>query len=128
MEYNRCQIPKISIKIGEREINERKKDLENENRQEQLRRRDTHLQTPGKRHCEADIRKYFTESTNLQNKKPPKENNYESVSQDNYNEDSTNLQPPIPPHTFHPAADTQTRLNMSAYMPVGEEEGGETQA
>ena len=29
MEYNRWQIPRISIKMGEREIKERQKDLEN---------------------------------------------------------------------------------------------------
>ena len=30
MEYNRCQIPRIAIKMGEKEIKERKKDLEKE--------------------------------------------------------------------------------------------------
>ena len=30
MEYNLCQIPRISIKMGEKEIKEKKKDLENE--------------------------------------------------------------------------------------------------
>ena len=30
MEYNRCQIPRLTIKMGEKEIVERKKDLEND--------------------------------------------------------------------------------------------------
>ena len=172
MEYNRCQIPRIAIKMGEREIKERQKDLENEiideqeneriletrikalkklinkkraprrpqkcepgrkkmrldpngdisneilglkalreneaakkieeNRLEQLKRRDINLQPPDKRHCRADIRKYFTESSNLQNKKPPKENKSESKS--------TDLQPPKPPHPLIIISDEETTL------------------
>ena len=36
VEYNRCQIPRISIKMGEKEIKERKKDLDNEISDEQM--------------------------------------------------------------------------------------------
>ena len=37
MEYNRCQIPRITIKMGEKEVKERKKDLEKEIQEKELR-------------------------------------------------------------------------------------------
>ena len=47
MEYNRCQIPRISIKMGEKEIKEKKKDLEEEiaEREEREQKLETKIKT-----------------------------------------------------------------------------------
>ena len=166
MEYNRCQIPRLTIKMGEKEIVERKKDLEKdileEKRQDQeleekikyLRKLINRKRDPRRpQRCEPSRKRaridpdglISLEILGLKEKKDQNEKNRQEerlreqiqrreilietdrkrqcrVSIRNYFVKSTEEKRFIPPQV------SVTEENISAIVPVGGEERGESQA